>query len=118
MKLSNNSKKVSLFSGKTLMPGRKFGNITLAAGLAALLVCGGNVTFRPTAAKAETNQGAIAQATAEQKVIYVNSTQGSDRPGSGLSNANAYRTISYALQQAQKILINSYIPKTPQMIEL
>lgn len=101
MKLSNNSKKVSLFSGKTLITGRKFGDMTLAAGLAALLVCAGSVTFRPTAAKAQINQGAIAQATAEQKVIYVNSTQGSDRPGSGLSTASAYRTISYALQQAQ-----------------
>ena len=105
MKLSNKTcqqtAKVSNFSLKALSQGRQFGNMTLAASLAALLVCAGGVTLRPTAAKAQTNEGPIAQATAEQKIIYVNSTQGNDRPGSGLSEATAYRTISYALQQAQ-----------------
>lgn len=104
MKLSNKTNqtiKADNFSLKGLTQGRQFGHMTLAASLAALLVCAGGVTFRPTAAKAQTNEGAIAQATASQTIIYVNSTQGSDRPGSGLSAASAYRTISYALQQAQ-----------------
>lgn len=105
MKLSNKTAKQTAkennFSLKAKTQGRQFGNMTLAASLAALLVCAGGVTLRPTAAKAQMNEGAIAQATMEQTIIYVNSTQGSDRPGSGLSAASAYRTISYALQQAQ-----------------
>lgn len=101
MKRSNNTSKVSRFSLKGLTQGRQFGQMTLAASLASLLICAGGVTLRPNEAKAQTNIGPIAQATAEQQIIYVNSTQGSDRPGSGLSESSAYRTISYALQQAQ-----------------
>ena len=98
---SKQTTKVSNFSLKALTQGRQFGNMTLAASLAALVVCTGGVTLRPTAAKADSNSGAIAQATVGQKIIYVNSTQGSDRPGSGLSERSAYRTISYALEQAE-----------------
>ena len=111
MKFSHKTTKVATSSLKILTEGRKFGNMTLAASLAALLVCAGGVTLRPTAAKAQIDRGAIsslgiasltAQATVGQKVIYVNATQGSDRPGSGLSEASAYKTISYALQQAER----------------
>ena len=100
-KTSKQTAKVGNFSLKGFTQGRKFGNMTLAASLAALVVCAGGMTLRPTAAKADSNSGAIAQATVGQKIIYVNSTQGSDRPGSGLSERSAYRTISYALEQAE-----------------
>ncbi len=105
MKFSNQSNKVSSFSRNAFSQGRQFGNMTLAASLTALLLCGGGMTFRPMKAKAQTNIGPLAQATAQattqQTVIYVNSAQGSDRSGAGLSEATAYRTISYALQQAK-----------------
>lgn len=110
MKLSNQYHQVSSFSRNSLWQfwqfsqGRQFGNMTLAASLAITLLCAGGATFRPMTAKAQTNLGPIAQATAQtttqqttqQTILYVNPLQGSDRPGAG-----AYRTISYALQQAK-----------------
>ena len=51
---------VSNFSLKALTQGRQFGNMTLAASLAALVLSTGGVSLRPTAAKADSNSGAIA----------------------------------------------------------
>ena len=45
--------------------------------------------------------GLTAQVPASAKVIYVNPTLGLDSPDAGLSQGAAYRTITYALQQAQ-----------------
>lgn len=63
-----------------------------------------------TATSASVNTLEIAQASST--VIYVNPQTGSDRVGAGNSTTNAYRTISYALQQAQAGTVVQLAPGT------
>lgn len=52
----------------------------------------------------------ISQIPVSAKVLYVNPVLGSDMPGAGESAGAAYRTITYALQQAQGITVIQLAP--------
>lgn len=79
-------------------------NLRMGAGLTALFVVSSGSML-------EVNAGAthpasivptlIAQAPATATVIYVNPATGTDNPGTGTTSATPYKTISFALSQAQ-----------------
>ncbi len=73
------------------------------AGIIALLFCSGGVSLPVYAA-----QPAVAQAPPSETstpsgytIVYVDPASGKDEPGAGLRKGLPYRTITYALQQAQ-----------------
>lgn len=68
-------------------------------GLAALLLFSGGTVIPPTLAQANPTP-LTAQAPAGATLVYVNPALGQDAPGAGSTNT-PFRTISYALQQAQ-----------------
>lgn len=92
-----------------------------------LLVSSG-VAFLPTtqagaAPKVLFTSSVMAQVPATATVIYVNSATGTDSPGAGKTEANPYKTITYALNQAQSNTViqladGSYTDKTGEVFPL
>lgn len=80
------------------------------AGLFALLVISGGSTLLPN----QVNAGVpiTAQAPATSTVIYVNSQSGQDTTGAGNAEATPYKTITYALNQAQQGTVIQLAPGT------
>jgi parallel beta-helix repeat protein len=75
--------------------------LSLGSSLTALLVIAGSSTLLPSQVNAGSAQTLIAQIPASATVIYVNPVTGQDRAGAGLSAATPYKTITFALSQAQ-----------------
>ncbi|WP_414564739.1 MULTISPECIES: DUF1565 domain-containing protein [unclassified Anabaena] len=81
--------------------------LPLQAGLAALLVVSGGSTFLISGANAgvtqqeATSATLMAQVPTSATIIYVNPTTGTDTAGVGKTEATPYKTITYALSQAQ-----------------
>ncbi|MBW4521482.1 MAG: DUF1565 domain-containing protein [Scytolyngbya sp. HA4215-MV1] len=80
--------------------------LPLHSALAALALWAGASISLPALAETglsswEHNASLTAQIPLSAKVIYVNSGTGQDAPGSGNTEATPYRTVTYALQQAQ-----------------
>jgi parallel beta-helix repeat protein len=67
-------------------------------GLVTLLLLTGAVTIAPS--RAQTTSAPVAQTPLNARILYVNPAQGRDGAGGGTQTA-PFRTISYALQQAQ-----------------
>jgi parallel beta-helix repeat protein len=86
-------------------------------GLAAAIVVSGGLTLHQTVVTAASSSNAqasqkLAQAPVTGRIIYVNPQGGEDKPGSGTAEAAAYKTISYALQQAQAGTVIQLAPGT------
>ncbi|MBD2132683.1 DUF1565 domain-containing protein [Sphaerospermopsis sp. FACHB-1094] len=75
--------------------------LSLGSSLTALLVIAGSSTLLPSQVNAGSTQTLIAQIPASATVIYVNPVTGQDRAGAGVSAATPYKTITFALSQAQ-----------------
>ena len=75
--------------------------LSLGSSLTALLVIAGSSTLLPSHVNAGSAQSLIAQIPASATVIYVNPVTGQDRAGAGVSAATPYKTITFALSQAQ-----------------
>ncbi|QMS89964.1 DUF1565 domain-containing protein [Nostoc edaphicum CCNP1411] len=80
--------------------------LRVGAGLTALLVVSGGSILLPGEVNAGATQEGIAptltaQAPATAAVIYVNPATGADSAGAGATSAAPYRSISFALSQAQ-----------------
>ena len=88
----------SLTSGNPLSVKQIITSLPFRSGLAALLLLASGATTVPSTL-AQTSSPTIT-AQAGRQLIYVNALQGQDSPGAGSVNT-PYRTISYALQQAQ-----------------
>ena len=80
------------------------------AGLFALLVISGGSTLLPNQVHAGVT--ITAQAPASGTVIYVNSQSGQDSAGAGNVEATPYKTITYALNQAQQGTVIQLAPGT------
>ncbi|WP_228035268.1 DUF1565 domain-containing protein, partial [Oculatella sp. LEGE 06141] len=82
--------------------------LPLRAGLAILLLAGATVNLSP--AWAQTHSPTLtAQTPLNARVLYVNPALGADRAGQG-SEAAPFRSITYALQQAQPNTIIQLAP--------
>jgi parallel beta-helix repeat protein len=66
-----------------------------------LILAAGSAVAPPTQANANSTAIQTAQTPASATIVYVNPQTGSDSSTAGNSAATPYRTISYALQQAQ-----------------
>lgn len=75
--------------------------LSLGSSLTALLVIAGSSTLLPSQVNAGSTQTLIAQIPASATVIYVNPVTGQDRAGVGVSATTPYKTITFALSQAQ-----------------
>jgi parallel beta-helix repeat protein len=74
---------------------------SMRATLAAVILWSGGVALIPAGATAQLPSFQTAQTPVSLKVVYVNPSKGKDAAGVGSSEVSPYRTISYALQQAQ-----------------
>lgn len=81
--------------------GFNISRLSLGSSLTALLVIAGSSTLLPSQVNAGSTQTLIAQIPASATVIYVNPVTGQDRAGAGVSAATPYKTITFALSQAQ-----------------
>lgn len=105
-------KKYGISSGKTLAS-----SLCLPTSLTTLLlVCGGFILL-PIEVNAGITQeqdtaSMVAQAPATGSVIYVNSQTGQDSTGAGNADATPYKTITYALNQAQPGTVIQLAPGT------
>ena len=79
-------------------------------GLFALLVISGGSTLLPNQVSAGVT--ITAQAPATGTVVYVNSQSGQDSTGAGNAEATPYKTITYALNQAQQGTVIQLAPGT------
>ncbi|MBW4616867.1 MAG: DUF1565 domain-containing protein [Desmonostoc vinosum HA7617-LM4] len=84
---------------------------TLSVGLTALLVVSGGVNAGVTYSEG-TASNLTAQAPTTATVIYVNSATGADTAGAGTTEAAPYKSISFALSQAQPGTIIQLAPGT------
>ncbi|MDJ0735387.1 MAG: DUF1565 domain-containing protein [Nostocaceae cyanobacterium] len=90
---------------------------SLSAGLTALLVASSGLMLLPSGVDANViprtgiGENLLAQANT-QTVVYVNPQTGSDTAGAGNSAATPYKTISFALQQAQSGTVIQLAPGT------
>jgi len=109
------------FSAKNLRPLANIfivSKFPLRAGLTALLLISTGSTLLSREANAGiTNQKAIAptlmvQVPATATVIYVNPTTGADTAGAGTTQAAPYKTITYAISQAQPGAVIQLAPGT------
>lgn len=92
-------------------------NLKLSFSIATLLVISSSSILLPQEVDASaTNQNSskiqIAQNPAASSIIYVNPQQGRDAAGAGTSETAAYRTITFALQQAQSGTVIQLAPGT------
>ncbi|QYX31790.1 DUF1565 domain-containing protein [Sphaerospermopsis torques-reginae] len=81
--------------------GFNISRLSLGSSLTALLVIAGSSTLLPSQVNAGSAQSLIAQIPASATVIYVNPVTGQDLAGAGVSAATPYKTITFALSQAQ-----------------
>jgi parallel beta-helix repeat protein len=86
-------------------------SLSLQASLTALLLIAGNSTLVSNQVKASPNPILTAQAPATATVIYVNSATGQDIAGAGTAAA-PYKTIAFALSQAQSGTVVQVAPGT------
>jgi len=97
--------------------------------LSAVLLCSsGGMTLKAWANTAPSNSSSqtgsyIAQTPTTAKVIYVNSGNGTDSSSAGTTEANAVRTITYALRQASagtiiQLAPGSYTVETGEVFPL
>lgn len=75
--------------------------LSLGAGLTALLVAATGSTLLTSTANAGAAPNVVAQAPATANVVYVNPATGQDNPTAGTSATAPYKTIAFALTQAQ-----------------
>ena len=91
-------------------------NLKLSSSIAALLVIsGGSTMLLPQEVDASATKQSIAQTTIAQdpvasSIIYVNPQSGTDADGAGTNEATAYKTITFALQEAQPTTIIQLAP--------
>lgn len=89
-----------------------------AAGITALLVVAGGfiIPLTKVSAGVVNHQGTlpntVAQAPTSKSVIYVNPQTGQDTTGGGYTEATPYKTITYALNQAQAGIVIQLAPGT------
>lgn len=94
------------------------GSLPIKASLAALLVISGGSTLLTSGAIAGVTQqqvmpsNLIAQVPASATIIYVNPTTGNDSANAGKTEATPYRTITYAISQAQPGTVIQLAPGT------
>ncbi|MBE9208845.1 DUF1565 domain-containing protein [Nostoc sp. LEGE 06077] len=100
-------KNIYFLSGRNL----KF-NLSLKAGLTALLIAATGSTLLVGTANGGASPRVMAQAPATAKVIYVNPATGQNNTGAGATAAAPYKTISFALAQAQPGTIIRLAPGT------
>jgi parallel beta-helix repeat protein len=86
-------------------------------GLAAAMLVSGGVTLHQgvvTATSSSTTQATqkLAQTPVAGTIIYVNPQGGEDKSGAGTAEATAYKTITYALQQAKAGTVIQLAPGT------
>jgi parallel beta-helix repeat protein len=86
--------------------------LSLGAGLTALLVTATGSNLLTGAANAGAAPKVIAQAPTTAKVIYVNPATGQDNASAGATEAAPYKTITFALTQAQPGTIIRLAPGT------
>lgn len=84
-------------------------------GLAAFLVLAGSTSIAPAQAQTiSANQtvltAQLAQVPAGATIVYVNPILGTDSPSAGSSEGAPYRTIAYAIQQAQSSTVIQLAP--------
>ncbi|MBE9006870.1 DUF1565 domain-containing protein [Fortiea sp. LEGE XX443] len=96
------------------LSGRNLGlNLSLRAGLTALLIAAtGSTLLMGIANGGGASPRVMAQAPATAKVIYVNPATGQDNAGAGATEAAPYKTITFALSQAQAGTIIRLAPGT------
>ncbi|NJL63475.1 MAG: DUF1565 domain-containing protein [Methylacidiphilales bacterium] len=88
------------------------------AGLAALMLVSGGLMLIPVSVKASstTNTQTVpirtAQAPAAKSILYVNSATGSDTAGAGTAEATPFKSITFALKQAQAGTVVQLAPGT------
>lgn len=93
-------------------------NLRVGAGLTAMLVVsGGSMLLTGEVNAGATHTAGIvptlrAQAPATATVIYVNPATGTDNPGTGTTSAAPYKSISFALSQAQSGAVIQLAPGT------
>jgi parallel beta-helix repeat protein len=100
-------KNICLRSGKCLPSFRQ-----LSAGFSALLLANCSAILLPTGNAQAITPSILAQAAATATVIYVNPATGADSAGAGAAEATPYKTISFALKQAQAGAIVQLAPGT------
>jgi parallel beta-helix repeat protein len=75
--------------------------LPLQAGLAALLLVSGSSLLLTGAVNAGATPILTAQVPVNARIIYVNPTTGTNNPSAGTTASNPYKTITFALSQAQ-----------------
>ncbi|MBD2500426.1 DUF1565 domain-containing protein [Anabaena azotica] len=78
-----------------------FSVLSLPTGITALLIASSGFMLVPNAVKAGATPSLTAQVPTTAPVIYVNPATGADTSGAGADAARPYKTISFALNQAQ-----------------
>lgn len=78
-----------------------FSVLSLPTGITALLIASSGFMLVPNAVKAGAAPTLTAQVPTTAPVIYVNPATGADTVGAGAAAATPYKTISFALNQAQ-----------------
>ena len=96
---------------------RRLAPVSLRAGLVSLLLLTLGVpaiasSSLPTATRDRPTPASTAQIPASARVLYVNPARGDDSSSAGGSEANAYRTITYALRQASANTVIQLAPGT------
>ncbi|BAZ29102.1 hypothetical protein NIES4074_15400 [Cylindrospermum sp. NIES-4074] len=81
--------------------GFQISNLPLRASLTALLVVSGGSMLLPGEVEAGATPTLTAQVPVSTTVIYVNPATGTDRTGVGTTAAAPYKTITFAVNQAQ-----------------
>ena len=100
MTTQNQSSKTSKTSQTSKTSSKMLKN-SMRATLAAVILWSGGVALIPTGVTAQLPSFQTAQTPVSLKVVYVNPSKGRDAAGVGSSEVSPYRTIAYALQQAQ-----------------
>lgn len=95
----------------------------LGSSLTALLVVAGSSILIPTPVKADLNPTFTAQVLASATLIYVNPSSGQDIAGVGINAATPYKTITFAISQAQsntviKLAPGSYTKESGEIFPL
>lgn len=107
------------YKGFPISLGNNFSlNLKLSSSIAALLVISGSVTMLlpqevdASATKQSIARTTIAQNPAANSIIYVNPQSGTDADGAGTNETSPYKTITFALQEAQTNTIIQLAPGT------
>lgn len=92
-------------------------NLKLPFSIAALVIVSGGSMLLPLEVDASGTKQTIAQTLLAQNpvassIIYVNPQTGTDATGAGTTEATPYKTITFALQQAQSGTVIQLVPGT------